>query len=288
MKFKSHFVFNRNQQNGVLLLVVLIIILQVVLVMPHFSSRAEPQVVTNAQIDLFQKKIDSLKRAKTEKPVELSLFNPNYLTDFKGYTLGMSPEEIDRLLSFRSAGKWINSAQDFQAVTGVSDSLLNRIAPLFKFPEWVRQSQQDPVKPGSPVSSRIMKKDLNVATAGELMEVNGIGEVLAQRIVNYRNKLGGFADEIQLKDIYGLSYETRGNILKTFSVLTKPEIIKKSLKSIGVLELSEVPYFNYELAREIINYRQLHGGINSFEELSKINSFPTDKIDRIELYLTID
>jgi hypothetical protein len=50
-------------------------------------------------------------------------FNPNFITDFKGYKLGMSVQEID-LLEYRKGNKYVNSPKEFQAVTQVSDSLL--------------------------------------------------------------------------------------------------------------------------------------------------------------------
>ena len=53
----------------------------------------------------------------------------------------LTNEEIDRLLKFRGQDKWINSPQQFQEVTQISDSLLAEIAPYFKFPEWVTKSQ---------------------------------------------------------------------------------------------------------------------------------------------------
>ncbi|MDT0676759.1 ComEA family DNA-binding protein [Autumnicola musiva] len=284
--FKSHFVFNRSQQNGIFILVFVIIILQVILFTADFSSDAEPPEISDEELESFQKMIDSVKLAGAEKITEVFPFNPNYITDFKGYTLGMSPEEIDRLLKFRKSGNWINSAGDFQKITGVSDSLLKEISPYFKFPEWVQQQQEAVANLKNPVP--VAKKDINMAGLEDLVEVNGVGEVIAQRIINYRSKIGGFVDDIQLKDIYGLNFENRENLLRNFSVLTKPDVEKRSINAIGILELSEVPYFNYELAREVINYRQLHSGITSFEELAKINSFPADKIDRIKLYLTIN
>src|SRR5690554_8215098 len=75
-------------------------------------------------------------------------FNPNFITDYKGYTLGMTPEEIDRLLTYRSENKWINSDEDFQSVTQVSDSLLAVLIRFFNFPEWVKNLKitQSPIK----------------------------------------------------------------------------------------------------------------------------------------------
>jgi len=43
-------------------------------------------------------------------------FNPNFITDY-GYKLGMTSEEINRLLNYRATNKWINSAEEFQKFT---------------------------------------------------------------------------------------------------------------------------------------------------------------------------
>ncbi|MDB2632080.1 hypothetical protein N9Y27_03770 [Flavobacteriaceae bacterium] len=79
------------------------------------------------------------KKLKKKTPKRYP-FNPNFITSYKGYELGMSLEEIERLHAFRAQNKWINSSQDFQKVTGISDSLLAAISPYFKFPKWVTQS----------------------------------------------------------------------------------------------------------------------------------------------------
>jgi len=62
----------------------------------------------------------------------------------------------------------------------------------------------------------------------------------------------------------------------------------RNLNSINEAELAEIPYFDNKLAKTIISYRKVNEGISSFEELSKINTFPYDKIDRIKLYLTLE
>jgi DNA uptake protein ComE-like DNA-binding protein len=288
MKFKSHFVFSRSQQNGIFLLVCIIIALQVVYFTVPFFSNAEETPLSSEEIKVYQAKVDSIKLVRASNDsVKIFPFNPNYITDFKGYTLGMSPNEIDKLLRFREKGKWVNSSEDFQKVTGISDSLLNALSPYFKFPDWVQERKSSNVISAEKGNS-IEKKDLNSASAEDLMKVNGIGKVLAARIVNYRSKIGGFMGDIQLKDIYGLTFETRESILRNYKVIQKPDFLQKNINILSVIELSETPYFNYELAREIVNYRQLHEGITSFEELSKIESFPSEKIDRIKLYLTLD
>lgn len=285
-KLRSHFVFNRSQRNGIFLLVFLIILLQAVYFYLTHSSEEAPELVQNEKFVRFQEEIDSLKKISSEAEQKIYPFNPNFISDYKGYRLGMSVEEIDRLLNFRKEEKWINSVAQFQQVTGVSDSLLAEISPLFEFPEWV--TQQEEKEKLSEKISEAPKKDLNTAEAQELEKIYGIGDVLAARIVRYRESIGGFRDEIQLYDVYGLSREVVQNVIKKFIVPHNPEHKKYDLNSISILELAELPYFDYELARKVIRYRKLHEGISTFEELANIKDFPFDKIDRIKLYLAIN
>ncbi|SDS69556.1 helix-hairpin-helix domain-containing protein [Gramella sp. MAR_2010_147] len=286
MKFlKSHFALSRSQQNGIFVLVLIIIGFQIFLFL-DFSSESE--VVDQSEIEGFQRQLDSLNRTASKRKDTIYPFNPNYITDFKGYQLGMNLEEIDRLLVFRNSGKWINSSEDFQKVTDISDSLLKKISPSFRFPEWTQKVSSINTFQNNLKTSEMKVSDLNAASAEDFKAINGIGEVLSQRIVKYRSSIGGFLNSSQLKDVYGLSPEVIARIDQKFTILSKPDIAIKNLNSITEAELSEIPYFNDQLAREIISYRKLHEGISSFEELSKINTFPYDKIDRIKLYLAIE
>ena len=58
--------------------------------------------------------------------------------------MGLSTEEIDRLLKYRSKGNWINSTEDFKKVTGVDDTLLNKLSKSFKFPDWLINKTTSP------------------------------------------------------------------------------------------------------------------------------------------------
>jgi len=292
MKYiKSHFKFSQGQRNGIFLLLLLIIIFQCIYYYVDFSS--ESVAINENELAQFQAEIDALKQAKIEenKP-KIFPFNPNYITDYKGYTLGMSNEEIDRLLNYRDQNKWINSVKQFQQVTKISDSLLDAISPYFKFPEWVTNP-----KPRSNFSNRFdnapktyeQKLDLNTATAIQLQRVNGIGEKLSERIIKFRKKFpGGFIHDVQLQDIYGLSPEVIQRIADQFTVKTPRQINKISLNRATIEELVTIQHIDYELAYEIIEQRKLRDGFKSFDELLKVKDFPIQKIDIIKLYLMLD
>ncbi|HET8884755.1 MAG TPA: helix-hairpin-helix domain-containing protein [Salinimicrobium sp.] len=289
-KWMSHFVYNSAERNGIFLLILIIIALQIIYFSSDFISVPYKQSIENERTaSAIQQQIDSLKEVALGKnTVRIYPFNPNFLTDYKGYSLGMTPTEIDKLLNHRKQDKWVNSAEEFQKVTGVSDALLKEIKVYFEFPDFKKSKKYAFSKAKKPAKSFEQKNDLNTVSTEDLKQINGIGEVLARRIVSYRTKIGGFVNDLQLKDIYGLNYENRNKITADYTVKTSNSYQKIDINKATLLQLSEVVYFDYELAREIIDYRLLNEKIGSFEELAKIKNFPADKIDRIKLYLTID
>ncbi|MEL0456906.1 helix-hairpin-helix domain-containing protein [Flavobacteriaceae bacterium SZ-1-7] len=289
---KSHFTFSKEQRNGIFLLLVLIVILQCIYFFVDFGS--DKIVVDEEALSEYTKEIDSLRQVQLEqnKP-KIFPFNPNYITDFKGSTLGMSNEEIDRLLDYRKQDKWINSAHQFQEVTIVSDSLLDAISPYFKFPDWVTNSKQSSSHASFSYNNApktfAQKGDLNTATAQQLQKVNGIGEVLSERIVKFRNKLkGGFVGDAQLQDVYGLTPEVIEKITEQFTVKTPIPIKKIDLNTATVDELVTIPHIDYDLANEIVEQRKLREGFQSIDELKKVKNFPSNKIKIIELYLHLE
>ena len=287
---QSHFKFSNKQRSGIFLLLLLIILFQCVYFFVDFSSNKIE--VNKTELQLFQQEIDSLRLLEIEnrKP-KIYPFNPNYITDYKGYTLGMTNEEIDRLLKFREQNKWVNSAKEFQNVTKISDSLLDAISPHFKFPDWVTNPKPKTFKYQNNNSPKNYdaKIDLNLATINQLRKVNGIGEKLSERIINYRKKfVGGFIADVQLNDVYGLTPEVIDRVLNQFTVKTPRQIVKYNLSTVTKEQLVTIQYIDYELAYEIIEQRTLREGYKSIDELIKVKGFPVNKIEIIKLYLTLD
>ena len=294
---KSHFWYNKSQRNGVFFLAVIIIGLQLLYFFVDFTSNDQTDADSNELIQL-QRKIDSLKTIELEKKKpQLFPFNPSFITDFKGYQLGMSVEEIDRLLAHRAVGNYINSADEFQRVTKVSDSLLAVISPYFKFPDWVLKKQQSATKASlsnkkipkknSEDSKQFILKDLNTVTAQDLTKINGIGLTLSQRIINYRIKLSGFIINEQLYEVYYLDRSVADRILKQFVVIEKPLINKININDANFKQVLSIVYIDYELTKKIFQYRDEVAEIQSLEELKKIDGFPLEKFDRIALYLSV-
>lgn len=285
---KTFLKFSRIQRNGILMLLSIIIAIQLLYAFSDFSVVKESDPRKQKWIAL-QPIMDSLKKEKEDYVPKIYPFNPNFITDFKGYKLGMSVKEIDRLLAFRKTNKYVNSAQEFQQVTMVSDSLLKTMAPYFKFPDWVnnRKNKQfvDYSKPNFEKKQKIVVMDINKATQEDLIKVYGIGPALSERILKEKSKFGSFMTMDQMQHIWGLSPEVIENLNKHFEIRSIPNIKKVEINIASVKELSEFPYFRYALAREIVIYRSMKGNIKNAEDLSKIKGFPVEKVGIIDKYL---
>jgi DNA uptake protein ComE-like DNA-binding protein/cell division protein FtsB len=288
-KIKSYFLFSREHRSGIFLLFGIIVIVQ----LSYFFLKN--QLVSNENYTedkawlLVQNEIDSLKNIQATKKDTIYPFNPNYITDYKGYKLGMSVQEIDRLHAYRKKGKFVNSAKEFQEITQVSNVFLAKVSPYFKFSDWV-------INKGTTTSGKfhkfsprekekIIQKDINIATREDLIAVYGIGEKLADKILLEKEKLGSFVSMEQFQFMWGISPEALTDLEKRFVVKSQNGIKKIAINDLSQKELAKFPYFNYALAKEIVIYRTMNNGIKEIADLTKIKGMPNEKINIIALYL---
>lgn len=283
---KSHFRYTKNQRNGIFFLLIMIVFLQGIFFFVDFSSE-ETNEVSQTEIVSFQQEMDSLKNVEAVKNIpRIYPFNPNFITDFKGHQLGMSTGEIDKLLAFRAQGKFINSTRQFQEITGINDSLLTVISPFFKFPDWITSGKTNGKQySNSKIEKSIVKKDINTASEEDLRIVNGIGEKLSKRIIDYRTKLQGFSFNDQIFEVWALDKEVADKVLQYFEVTKQPTIQKINVNTATFKEVLAIVYLDFELTKKIFNYKNQVAEIQSIEELKKIDGFPLEKFSRIALYL---
>ena len=279
---ESHFWYNKSQRNGIFFLIVILFSVQLAL---YLIDLSDYDSLESDEFAAMQAKMDSLKNNESKKAEKkIYPFNPNFISDFKAYQLGLSTDQIDRLFSFRDKGKFVNSSQEFQKVTGINDSLLDQITPYFKFPEWSKQKASKKKKnKGKTLAVKI--RDLNTATAEEIESVNIVDFKMAKRIVAYRNLLQGFSLNEQLFEVYYLKKGTAQSLMQYFKVLEIPQLKKININTASFKELLQLPYLDYTLTKKICQYRDENLFFKSLQELKKIDSFPIEKFDRIALYL---
>ncbi|PXY43227.1 ComEA family DNA-binding protein [Flavobacterium hydrophilum] len=286
----SHFKFTSQQRKGVFVLFIVIIALQLFYFFSDFSQTEKISQKKQEWLAL-QSEIDSLKAIQNKDKPKIYPFNPNFISDYKGYKLGMSIQEIDRLLAYRKENKYVNSVEEFQKVTKVSDSLLNAISPYFKFPNWAQNKKTFKNYKSEYVLKSFSKKekvtvlDINQASQEDFMKIHGIGEALSLRILKQKESLEAFVSMEQINDVWGLSPEVIIELNKHFKVSVFPKIKKIAVNDASLKELAKFPYFRYTLAKQIVTFRSMNGDIQNIEDLSKIKGFPVEKANIIGLYL---
>lgn len=287
---KTQLQFTKQQRTGIFFLFIIIIGLQLFYLLSDFTISEAPNPEKEKWLSL-QSEIDKQKAVnETTKSVKY-LFNPNFISDYKGYKIGMSLEQIDRLKAFRDENKYVNSAEEFQKVTGISDSLLQEISPLFKFPDWAQHKtdfkfhKNEYVKKEFPKKEKLEILDINNASQDELMKIYGIGEGLSARILRHKEVLGCFVSMDQMNEVWGLSPEVIKELNSHFKVVIPSSLKKINVNDASLKELSQFPYFKYALAKQIVTYRSMNGNFANIEDLAKIKDFPVEKAKIISLYL---
>ena len=225
----------------------------------------------------LQEQIDSAKLQKQQP--RIFPFNPNYISLSKGYQLGLSLEEIERLHRYRDTGKFINSVTAFEQITQVTPSWLKQYSPYFKFPDWVTAEVEKRKKPKT-----VEVKDLNTSTAADLTQVRGIGAVLSERIIKYRTRLQGFDELNQLYEVYGLDSLVVENVKRQFKIKTKPKRTKIPDAVASLEALLKIPYLSKSEAKKIIGLRTRNQNL-TLKNLRSEPGFDSLKIERLALYL---
>jgi DNA uptake protein ComE-like DNA-binding protein len=292
--------FTSAQRKGILALITLIVITQIGWLL-YSEYMFAYSVVNQGENEWLahQQELDALKAKTDSTSHKIYPFNPNFISDYKAYTLGLTPQQTDKIKVFRKEGKWINSAQDFKAVTGVSDSLLTVLSPYFKFPDWVKNKQgvasenttshKDKFGQKNNAfvakTSVITKADINATTEEELEKTYGIGPAFARKIVKKRTDLGAFVSMEQMDEFEGFSPEAIADLKKRFIVVGSPKVNRINVNTASLAQLTRFPYFNRDIAKGIITRRSMDGKISNFEELSKIQPEIFGKLKNIHLYL---
>ena len=289
-KTKFNFMFSREHRAGIIMLILLIISLQIIIFyIDDFQFNKKNKLLTDNNWIKTQKEIDSLRILENNFNEKIYPFNPNLITDYKGYKLEMSVAEIDRLHKFRNSGKFINSATQFQNVTKVSNQWIKKYSPYFKFPKFINNNNNSSSfqnKNSDNKSEKIIQKDINAATKEDLIAVYGIGEKLSEKILLEKERLGAFVSLDQIGYIWGITPEALQDVKRKFTVSNNNLSLKKfNVNTLSSKELAKFPYFSYSLIKEIITHRSMHGDFTSLEQIIKLYGFPIEKKEIIALYL---
>jgi len=239
------------------------------------------------------------KEAKPTSPGTATLrpFNPNNAAKEDLISVGFPEFLAARIINFRNKGGKFKVKNDLSKIYGLKPEQYAAFKPYIQLPDSFPSASKHSkyAKEKTPPPAAFGKKntplpriDINACDTADLRKVYGVGSKLSNRIILFRNKLGGFVRLNQLSEVYGLDSSVINKIKKIFFVdgKLKPALLK--INSMTEKELGQHPYVGYKKAQQICAYRRQHGNYASLEELKK-NPLVTDEaFEKMKPYLSLE
>jgi competence protein ComEA len=298
----DYFSFTRKDRIAVL---IILVIGSGFVAMPYFFGvRKKPQPVN----EKLQQQIASLQESKgkqsfsnekdgnsnwqkpstspTASTGTVFQFDPNTLDEEGWIKLGIREKTAKTIIKYRSKGGKFRTPEDLRKIWGLRKEDADRIIPYAIIASANNNTGYNNYPKSNPASTKPVLLDANTATAYELKALPGVGPSLPYKIVNYRDKLGGFLNMLQVKETYGMNDSIFAAILPFLHV--QPTAIKKiNINAASDFELSGHPYIDRNLAKAITIYRTQHGGFKSVDELKKIVFVKEETFNKISPYLDV-
>ncbi len=296
MSIKDYFYFTKSQRNGIIILIIiLVIIVGANIYIEQLKEYPKKDIDDTYQNDINKflaslKEIDnkhqnSYKNKKHKsfepkywrykEPVYFD-FDPNTLDSTGFSSLGLKNWMIKNILKFRARGGKFHKSEDFKNVYGLSDKKFKELEAYIKIAELPKQNK---------LPINIETIELNHADSTELCKIDGIYPKLAKRIINYRNKLGGFISTNQLSEVWGIKTYQIENLINSCTIDTL-QISKLPINKLSVDGLRTHPYINFYQAKAIYEHRKEYGNLRSIADLKEIRdeSINAEFIEKISVY----
>jgi len=268
---RSGFVLSKSQRGAVVLLLLLLLGFQIYNLSLQSVQLLPPDLSMGMEL---QKQLERSNASKKPKSTSSFQYNPNFLTDYQAYLIGLPTEAYDRLKTYRQTNQFIKNPEEFQMITQLSDAQFKAIEKQLKFSTRFKKTTKKAIK----------KKDINSATAEEFTIVSGVGKVLSERLVKYRAYLSGFSVLDQCYEVYGLDSLVVKRLFDYFEIQSQPNIHKLDLETASLSELEKTPYLNRKEAEQLIAYRTKNNQID-LAVLSELFVNSPNKLERLKLYL---
>ena len=233
---------------------------------------------------LRQAAVETQRQQQAEKAKEAAElhpfpFNPNTLSEEEWLRIGLTDRQVRNIMNYKAKGGKFYSKKDLGKLYTISEEEFAQLEPFIVLPEVSRgtgyksSSKKQEEKAGEepkPVEKKAIPiVDLNTVDSTTLVELPQIGPYTASRIVEFREKLGGFVNKEQLLDVKGMD-EARFAAIQPYINLGAVEIRKVDVNRADFKTLVHHPYLNYEQVKRIFNQREKRGMIKNWEQLESL------------------
>ena len=278
--------FNKGERIAIItiLAVVLLLVLACVLHRPRVSLDEASLRNLDSLLALRNAAIEEQQQNATQNVVQQVIeltpfpFNPNTMTEEEGKRIGLTDRQIRNIINYRDKGGKFYSKSDLAKLYTITEEDFAQLEPFIVLPEVARRStsnadsekkptQQEEAKPEEKKAIPIV--DLNTVDSLTLVELPQIGPYTALRIIEFREKLGGFVDKEQLRDVKGMD-EARFSAIEPYINLGETETRKIDINRADFKTLVHHPYLNYEQVKRIFNQREKRGMIKNWVQLEAL------------------
>lgn len=222
---------------------------------------------------------------------ELFYFDPNTLNEAGWQRLGVRDKTIATIQKYLSKGGKFRQPEDIDKIWGLSDADIERLLPYVRIENRQTTTNDAEAAVHKPVDEP--KKyvpaiiDINTADTSALIALPGIGSKLSQRIINFRDKLGGFYKIEQVAETFGLPDSTFQKIKNRLNI-SSTSVKQFNINTATVDELKAHPYFRYAIANAIVQYRNQHGNFAAVDDLKKVAPVTDEVFAKVFPYLKTD
>jgi competence ComEA-like helix-hairpin-helix protein len=214
-------------------------------------------------------------------------FDPNRVEEAQLLAMGVPPKAASNWLKFLLSGGHFKQATDIQKIYGLPPAKAEALLPYVQIENTTALAQVETEQPLAYEGANTpVILDINEATAAEWQALRGIGPAYSQRIVNFRDKLGGFVSVEQVAETYGLP----DSVFQAIYLQLRPSSIFRPLliNQLGVAELAAHPYLSKTNARAIVQYREEHGPYQRASDLEKLYGLTDEVKKNILPYLVFE
>ena len=310
---KDYFTFTYKER---IALIVLLSIIGLVFLMPSIIPAREWKA-SEKDIAAFEKLAHSIRKDSsaddadqnhfpphyTQPSVEgnyeqkkLFAFDPNTASAQQWERLGLREKTIATIGKYLARGGRFKKPEDLRLIYGLHEDEYLRLKPYIRIFDYrtikpythtIDSAYLGPSTFVAHLEKKIEKVELNDADTSAFIQLPGIGSKLANRIIRFRDKLGGFYSVDQVGETYGLPDSTFQKI-KPFLILGNTPWLRININTADATRLKEHPYIGGAVARSIIEYRAQHGPFRQVDDLMKVSSILPDQLKRLLPYLSID
>lgn len=297
----DHFGFTKSEANGTLILIIIVVITFIVpkVYLIHTTGKSKSFTVDQEKMEQWTKQLEASIKPKekthevAERSVQRFLFDPNKASESELISLGFADKVASNIVAYRNSGGHFKIKNDLKRIYGISQDHLSEIWDLIELPNEYQWTETDkptldhPRKKEPEPKEEIVAFDINKANAEQLQDIRGIGPVLSERIIKFRDLLGGFHSTSQYQEVYGLDTAVI-NALKAKSFISSGLPHQLNLNKDSLQQLYQHPYIDYKLARAIYNYRLQRGQLDSVAQIKSIKILSDSLYEKIYPYLSLN